>query len=208
MVDSVYGPVRGFCTGFLARFGVETTFYDPLIGAGIAALIRPNTKIVYLESPGSLTFEVQDVPAIVAVAKARGVTTMLDNTWAAPMFLKPLALGVDVDIISATKYIVGHSDAMMGIAVCTEKSFLPVRNAATEIGNSAAPDDCYLALRGLRSAGVRMRQHQRQGLALAGYLAERPEVERVLYPALPERSRPCACGGAISPARAACSAWC
>ncbi len=185
MVDSVYGPVRGFCTGFLARFGVETTFYDPLIGAGIAALIRPRTKIVYLESPGSLTFEVQDVPAIVAVAKARGVTTMLDNTWAAPMFLKPLALGVDVDIISATKYIVGHSDAMMGIAVCTEKSFLPVRNAATEIGNSAAPDDCYLALRGLRSAGVRMRQHQRQGLALAGYLAERPEVERVLYPALP-----------------------
>jgi len=185
MVDSVYGPVRNFCTGFLARFGVETTFYDPLIGAGLAALIRPNTKIVYLESPGSLTFEIQDVPAIVSAAKARGVTTMLDNTWGAPMFLKPLALGVDVDIISATKYIAGHSDAMMGIAVCTERSFLPVRNAATEIGNSAAPDDCYLALRGLRSAGVRMRQHQRQGLALASYLAGRPEVERVLHPALP-----------------------
>jgi cysteine-S-conjugate beta-lyase len=184
VVDSVYGPVRNFCTGFLKRFGVETTFYDPLIGVGIAALIRPNTVLVYLESPGSLTFEVQDVPAIVKVAKARGVKTLLDNTWAAPLFLKPLALGVDVDIISATKYIVGHSDAMMGIAVCTEESFLPVRNAATEIGNHAAPDDCYLALRGLRSAGVRMRQHQAQGLALARFLAARPEVERVLHPAL------------------------
>src|SRR5579863_1685483 len=184
VVDSVYGPVRNFCGGFLKRFGVETTFYDPLIGAGIAALFRPNTVLVYLESPGSLTFEVQDVPAIVKAAKARGLKTMLDNTWAAPLFQKPLALGVDVDIISATKYIVGHSDAMMGIAVCTEESFLPVRNAATEIGNHAAPDDCYLALRGLRSAGVRMRQHQAQGLALARFLATRPEVERVLHPAL------------------------
>ena len=185
MVDTVYGPVRGFCTGFLARFGVETTFYDPLIGANIASLFRPNTVLVYLESPGSLTFEVQDVPAIVAQAKARGLKTMLDNTWSAPLFLKPLALGVDVDIISATKYIVGHSDAMMGIAVCTEESFLAVRNAATEMGNHAAPDDCYLALRGLRSAGVRLRQHQKQALALAEHLAARPEVERVMYPALP-----------------------
>jgi cystathionine beta-lyase len=185
MVDSVYGPVRNFCTGFLKRFGVETTFYDPLIGAGIAALIRPNTAMIYLESPGSLTFEVQDVPAIVQVAKARGIKTLLDNTWAAPLFFKPLALGVDVDIISATKYIVGHSDAMMGIAVCTEESFLPVRNAATELGNHAAPDDCYLALRGLRSAGVRLRQHEGQGLALARFLGNRPEVERVMHPGLP-----------------------
>jgi cystathionine beta-lyase len=187
MVDSAYGPVRSFCTGFLKRFGVETTFYDPLIDrAGIAALFKPNTVLIYLESPGSLTFEVQDVPAIVAAAKARGLKTLLDNTWAAPMFLKPLALGVDVDIISATKYIVGHSDAMMGIAVCTEESFLPVRNAATEMGNAAAPDDCYLALRGLRTAGVRMRQHQKQGIALATYLKQRPEVERVMHPALPD----------------------
>jgi cystathionine beta-lyase len=185
VVDSVYGPVRAFCTGFLKRFGVETTFYDPLIGADIAALFKPNTVLVYLESPGSLTFEVQDVPAIVGAAKARGLKTMLDNTWAAPLFLKPLALGVDVDIISATKYIVGHSDAMMGIAVCTEESFLPVRNAATDMGNHAAPDDCYLAMRGLRSAGVRLRQHQKQALALAQYLEARPEVERVMYPALP-----------------------
>ncbi|HVA15741.1 MAG TPA: cystathionine beta-lyase [Stellaceae bacterium] len=186
MVDSVYGPVRAFCTGFLARFGIETSFYDPLIGAGIAALIRANTVLIYLESPGSLTFEVQDVPAIVAAAKARGLKTLLDNTWSAPLFLKPLALGVDVDIIAATKYIVGHSDAMMGIAVCTEESFLPVRNAATEMGNHAAPDDCYLALRGLRSAGVRLRQHHKQGLALADYLKRRPEVERVMHPALPD----------------------
>jgi cystathionine beta-lyase len=185
MVDSVYGPVRNFCAGFLKRFGVETSFYDPLIGAGIAALIRSNTTLIYLESPGSLTFEVQDVPAIVTVAKARGIKTLLDNTWAAPLFLKPLALGVDVDIISATKYIVGHSDAMMGIAVCTEESFLPVRTAATELGNHAAPDDCYLALRGLRSAGVRMRQHEGQGFALARFLAARPEVERVMHPGLP-----------------------
>ncbi|HLI19903.1 MAG TPA: cystathionine beta-lyase, partial [Stellaceae bacterium] len=185
MVDSVYGPVRAFASGFLKRFGVETTFYDPLIGADIAALIRANTVLIYLESPGSLTFEVQDVPAIVAVAKARGLKTLLDNTWSAPLFLKPLALGVDVDIISATKYIVGHSDAMMGVAVCTEETFLPVRNAATDMGNHAAPDDCYLALRGLRSAGVRLRQHQKQATALASWLKARPEVERVMYPALP-----------------------
>ncbi len=186
MVDSVYSPVRSFCTGFLNRFGVETTFYDPMIsGEAIEKLIKPNTRVIYLESPGSLTFEVQDVPAIVAVAKAHGITTMLDNTWGAPMFFKPLALGVDIDIISATKYIVGHSDAMMGIAVCTKESFLPVRNSAADIGNHAAPDDCYLAMRGLRTAGVRMRQHQKQGLALAEYLEARPEVERVMHPGLP-----------------------
>ena len=185
VVDSVYGPVRNFCTGFLKRFGVETSFYDPLIGAGIAELVRPNTALVYMESPGSLTFEIQDVPAIAKAAKTRGIKTLIDNTWAAPIFFKPLALDVDVDIISATKYIVGHSDAMMGIAVCTEESFLPVRNAATELGNHAAPDDCYLALRGLRSAGVRMRQHEGQGLALARFLANRPEVERVMHPGMP-----------------------
>jgi cystathionine beta-lyase len=184
ITDSVYGPVRAFCTGFLERFGVATTFYDPLIGGGIDALIRPNTRLVYMESPGSLTFEVQDVPAIVACAKARGLATLIDNTWAAPLFFRPLALGVDVEIIAATKYIVGHSDAMMGIVVCTEESFMPVRQSATQLGNHAAPDDCYLAQRGLRTAAVRLRHHQTQGLALARWLAARPEVERVLHPAL------------------------
>ncbi|MGO8918569.1 MAG: cystathionine beta-lyase [Stellaceae bacterium] len=182
--DSVYGPVRGFAGGFLERFGVAASFYDPLIGAGIAELVRVETQAIYLESPGSHTFEVQDVPAITAVAKARGLTTMIDNTWAAPMFFKPLALGVDVEIISATKYIVGHSDAMMGVAVCTEESFLRVREMATLLGTHAAPDDCYLALRGLRTAGVRLRQHEVQALALARWLAQRPEVARVLHPAL------------------------
>jgi cystathionine beta-lyase len=186
MTDSVYGPVRGFCSGFLARMGVSTTFYDPLIGAGIANLITDKTRLIYMESPGSLTFEVQDVPAIVAAAKARGVATLLDNTWAAPLFFKPLALGVDVELIAATKYIVGHSDAMMGIAVCTEASFAPVRQAAAFLGNHAAPDDCYLTLRGLRTAALRLPHHQAQGLALARWLAGRPEVERVLHPALPD----------------------
>jgi len=185
VTDSVYGPVRYFCTSFLERFGVSTTFYDPRIGAGIAALIRDNTRLIYLESPGSLTFEVQDVPALVAAAKARAIKTVIDNTWAAPLFFKPLALGVDVSVISATKYINGHSDVMSGIAVCTEESFMPVRVAATQLGNHAAPDDCYLALRGLRTASVRMKQHQAQGLALAEWLERRPEVARVLHPALP-----------------------
>ncbi len=183
--DSVYGPVRGFAGGFLRRFGVEATFYDPLIGAGIADLMRERTRILYLESPGSHTFEVQDVPALVACAKARGIATLIDNTWAAPLFFKPLALGVDAEIISATKYIVGHSDAMMGVVVCGEASFARVRETASLLGNHAAPDDCYLALRGLRTAGVRMRAHEAQALALARWLAQRPEVERVLHPALP-----------------------
>jgi cystathionine beta-lyase len=185
VTDSVYGPVRAFCTGFLERFGVATSFYDPRIGAGIERLIRPETRLLYMESPGSLTFEVQDVPALIASARERGVRTAIDNTWAAPLFFKPLSFGVDVSVISATKYIVGHSDAMMGIAVTTEASFLPVRTAATLLGNHAAPDDCYLAMRGLRSAAVRLRQHEKQGLALAEYLAARPEVARVLHPGLP-----------------------
>jgi cystathionine beta-lyase len=185
VTDSVYGPVRAFCTGFLERFGVASTFYDPRIGARIESLMRDTTKVLYLESPGSLTFEVQDVPALVAAAKARGIATIIDNTWAAPMFFKPLALGVDVSVISGTKYIGGHSDLMMGLAVCTEASFMPVRTAASQLGNHAAPDDCYLALRGLRSAGVRMRQHEKQGLALASWLEQRPEVAHVLHPGLP-----------------------
>jgi cystathionine beta-lyase len=182
--DSVYGPVRAFANRFLERFGVASSFYDPLVGAGIAALMRDNTRVLYLESPGSHTFEVQDVPALVAAAKARGIVTLCDNTWAAPLFFKPLALGIDVEIIAATKYIVGHSDAMMGIVVCSEASFPRIREQASLIGNHAAPDDCYLALRGLRTAGVRLRQHQEQGLALARWLQGRPEIARVLHPAL------------------------
>jgi cysteine-S-conjugate beta-lyase len=186
--DSVYGPVRVFARGLLERFGVAATFYDPTLGADLATLIRDNTRALYLESPGSLTFEVQDIPALVALAKARGLITLCDNTWAAPLFFKPLALGVDVEIIAATKYIVGHSDVMMGVAVCTERSFMPVREMATLLGHHAAPDDCYLALRGLRTAGVRLRQHETQGLALARWLERRPEVARVLHPGLPSHA--------------------
>jgi cystathionine beta-lyase len=185
MADHVYGPARGFATTFLKRMGVETTFYDPMIGAGIAALIRDNTRVVYMESPGSLTFEVQDVPAIVAVAKARGIATLLDNTWASPLFYQPLAFGVDASIIAATKYIVGHSDAMLGAIACTEESWKRIRPVVGELGFSAAPDDLYLGLRGLRTAMVRMREHERRGLALARWLERRPEVRRVLHPALP-----------------------
>ncbi len=123
------------------------------------------------------------MPAIVAAAKPRGITTVLDNTWGSPLFFKPLALGVDVSTVAATKYIAGHADAMMGLAVCTEASFMPVREAATQLGNHASPDDCYLALRGLRTAGVRLRQHQAQGLALAEWLRKRPEIARILHPA-------------------------
>ncbi|HZL59382.1 MAG TPA: cystathionine beta-lyase [Stellaceae bacterium] len=185
VTDSVYGPVRAFCDNFLARFGVATTYYDPTIGGGIAALIRDNTRLVYLESPGSLTFEVQDTTAIVAAAKARGIKTAFDNTWGAPLYCKPLALGCDVEAIAGTKYIVGHSDVMMGLCVTTEEAFLKVREAATSLGNHAAPDDCYLALRGLRTAGIRLRQHEKTALVLARWLEKRPEVERVLHPALP-----------------------
>jgi cysteine-S-conjugate beta-lyase len=184
--DSVYGPVRNFANGFLARFGVTGEFYDPLIGADIAGMLRPNTRAIYLESPGSLTFEVQDVPAIVAVAKARGIPTMIDNTWSSPLFLKPLAMGVDVAIVAGTKYVVGHSDVMMGICVATEESYPHVKRAATELGYHAAPDDAYLALRGLRTAGVRMRAQEQAALRIAHWLKARPEVARVLHPALPD----------------------
>jgi cystathionine beta-lyase len=185
IADHVYGPTRSLANGFLGRFGVETTFYDPMIGAGVAGLMRDNTRLLFMESPGSLTFEVQDAPALVAAAQARGVVTIFDNTWAAPLFFRPMALGVDVSVIAATKYIVGHSDAMAGVAVCTEAAFPKVRRSVAELGYAIGPDECYLALRGMRTAGVRMRQHEKQGLALARYLDARPEVARVLHPAMP-----------------------
>lgn len=186
VTDSAYGPTRRFCNDVLARYGVETEYYDPLIGAGIARLIRPNTTVVYLESPGSLTFEVQDVPAIAAAAKAAGATVVMDNTWATPLFFRPFDHGVDVSIHAATKYLVGHADAMLGVLVCTEASFLPVKRAAVGFGTSAGPDDIYLGLRGLRTLSVRLRQHQQTALTLAEWLAARPEVARVLHPARPD----------------------
>jgi len=184
MTDSAYRPTRRFCDEFLKPFGVETTYYDPLIGAGIAPLIRPNTKVVYVESPGSHTFEVQDVPAIARAARAAGAKVIMDNTWGTPLFFKPYRHGVDVAVYAGTKYIVGHADAMLGVITMREPDFLAVKQSASMLGNSAGPDDCYLGLRGLRTLGVRLRQHERNGLALARWLAGRPEVARILHPAL------------------------
>ncbi len=186
MVDSVYGPARSFCDRFLARFGVETTYYDPLIGAGIAALIRDNTKIVYTESPGSLTFEVQDIRAIADEAHKKGCVVIIDDTWSSGMFFKPFEHGVDVSAIAATKYIVGHSDVMMGVITTTDEQWQRVRQSASDLGANSGPDDVYLALRGLRTIGVRMRQHHANGLKLARWLQGRPEVVDVLHPGLPD----------------------
>jgi cystathionine beta-lyase len=186
MVDAAYEPTRSVCDGFLAKIGIETTYYDPTIGAGIAALMRPNTRAVYLESPGSLTFETQDVPAIVGVAKARGCVTLIDNTWATPLFFKPPAFGIDVAIYAATKYIGGHSDMMMGIVTCRADLHAQLAKMAHgTLGHAVSADDCYQALRGLRTLHARLMQHQETALTLARWLAARPEVEQVLHPALP-----------------------
>jgi len=185
MVDSVYGPARNFCNNFLARFGVETTYYDPSIGAGIADLIQDNTRIVYTESPGSLTFEVQDIRAIADAAHERDCVVIMDDTWSSGVFFKPFEHGVDVSAIAATKYIVGHSDVMMGIITTTEEHWPRVRPSASALGANSGPDDVYLALRGLRTIGIRMRQHHENGLKLARYLVDRPEVVNIMHPGMP-----------------------
>ncbi|MDH5747885.1 MAG: cystathionine beta-lyase [Rhodospirillales bacterium] len=183
--DNIYYPTRKFCDGHLARFGVETTYFDPMIGAGISGLIRDNTRVVFLESPGSLTFEVQDVPAIAAAAREAGAVSIIDNTWAAGYYFQPLKHGADVSFQAVTKYIGGHSDLIMGMITTTEESFLPVKRECSDLGLHAAPDDCFLALRGLRSMAARLARHQETGLTLARWLEGRPEVDRVLHPALP-----------------------
>ncbi|WP_354643015.1 cystathionine beta-lyase [Kitasatospora camelliae] len=182
--DSVYVPTRRFCDS-LAALGVVTEYYDPEIGAGIEELLRPETRLAYLESPGSTTFEVQDVPAITAVCRSRDVVTVIDNTWATPAFCRPLALGADVVVHSATKYLTGHADSILGAIVCTEDTYATVRGAAIRLGQCAGADDVYLGLRGIRTLGVRLQQHQRQAVELATWLRDRPEVVEVVYPALP-----------------------
>ena len=184
MVDAVYDPTRRFCEGVLRRMGIEVAYYDPLIGGAIDCLMTPNTKVVFVESPGSLTFEVQDVPAIVAAAHAGGATVIMDNTWASPLYFKPLDHGVDVSIQAATKYIVGHADAMLGTATTTEASWPALRRTARNLGTHAAPDDCYLGQRGLRTLSVRLARHQASALRLARWVQARAEVARVMHPAL------------------------
>jgi cystathionine beta-lyase len=186
--DSVYGPTRTFCTATLGRFGVETTFYDPsATGAAVAALMRPTTRVVYTESPGSLTFEIQDVPAIAAAAHARGAVVLFDNTWGTPLHFRAFDHGVDVEIQAGTKYLAGHSDVMIGVITAkTEALFRRLKDGVAEWGDCVAPDLCYETLRGMRTLAVRMKRHQESALTVARWLAGRPEVARVLHPGLPD----------------------
>ncbi len=185
VVDTVYEPVRRFCDRLLARLGVEITYYDPRMGGDIERLIQPRTKLIYMESPGSGTFEVQDVPAIVAVAKAKGIKTALDNTWATPLFFKPIAHGVDVSLQSATKYIAGHSDAMLGAVTTTAEGYEAVRRATQDLGACAGSEEGNLGLRGLRTLEVRLRHHEASAFEVAQWLQVQPQIARVLHPALP-----------------------
>jgi cysteine-S-conjugate beta-lyase len=184
MVDSAYGPSRRFCNGALKRMGVATTYYDPLIGADIEAQFQPNTKLVFCESPGSLTFEVQDIPAIAAVAHKHGAAVLMDNTWATPIYFAALKHGVDLSIQAATKYIGGHSDVMLGTISANEAYAKRLETFVHDMGLYASGDDCFLALRGLRTLPVRLARHWGNGLTLARWLQERPEVSRILHPAL------------------------
>lgn len=185
LVDSAYDPTRNLANGLLERFGITTTFYDPLIGAGIAELCTDRTKAIFMESPGSLTFEVQDIPAIVRVAKERGIATLLDNTWATPLLLPAIQLGVDYSILACTKYVVGHSDVMLGSVTAAEGQYARLRAVTYQLGQTASPDDAWLGARGLRTMAVRLDQHGRSALKIAQWLETRPEVARVLHPALP-----------------------
>ena len=186
MVDSAYDPTRNFCEQMLKSYGIETIYYDPLADSvSIDHFINENTRAIFLESPGSLTFEVQDIPAITALAKAKGIVTLLDNTWATPFFFPALSHGVDITILACTKYIVGHSDVMLGSVTATPDHFPKLRQTAYLLGQMVSPDDAWLASRGLRTLGVRLNQHQESALQIARWLSDQPEVARVLHPALP-----------------------
>src|SRR5499426_3759097 len=184
VTDNVYQPTRIFCDGNLSRQGVSTTYYDPLISSGIASLFKPNTRAVYLESPGSLSFEIQDVPAIAAEVHAHGAVVLMDNTWASPLYFRALEHGVDLAIQSGSKYIGGHSDLMLGTISANQTTWPQLIKTIHAMGLCVGPDDMYFGLRGLRTMGVRLAQHYQSGLKVASWLAERPEIARVLHPAL------------------------
>ena len=186
VTDSAYRPTRFFCDRQLARFGVSTRYYDPLIDAGIAELIGERTRAVLLESPGSLTMEIQDVPAIAAACRERGIVTLLDNTWATPLLFPAMAAGVDLSILAATKYVGGHADVMLGSVTANESAFDALERTSWDFGHAASPDDCFLALRGLRTMGVRLKRHEESALAVARWLCNQPQVAQVLHPALPD----------------------
>ena len=186
MTDSVYGPTRAFCDRLLNAFGVTTRYYDPLVGAGITELIGPKTRAIFMESPGTHTFEVQDVPAICAAARERGLVTLIDNTWATPYFFPAIAAGADLSILACTKYVGGHADLMLG-SVTARADHLEALDLARRLtGQSAGADEAWLALRGLRTLHVRLERHQENGLTIARWLKSRPEIARVLHPALPD----------------------
>ncbi len=187
VTDTVYEPTRHFCDKVLRKYGIETTYYDPLIGEKISELIRSSTKVVFMESPGSHTFEIQDVPGICKAIKSnknQEIVTMIDNTWASPLYYKPLMHGVDLSIGSCTKYVVGHSDVMLGSITSVEKHFPKLWHTRQLLGVSASPDDVYLATRGLRTLSVRMQKHQENALIIAEWLSSREEIEKVFYPPL------------------------
>ena len=184
MVDTCYEPTRDFCDTIMKKMGVETTYYEPTIGEGIQDLIKPNTKVLFTESPGSVTMEVQDVPTLTRIAHEHDIVVMLDNTWAAGVNFSPFDFGVDISIQAATKYIVGHSDVMLGTAVANEKCWDQLREQSYLMGQCVSPDDAYLALRGIRTLDVRLRQHAESSLKVAKWLETRPEVDHVRHPAL------------------------
>jgi cysteine-S-conjugate beta-lyase len=184
VTDSVYQPTRKFCDGMLKRYGITATYYDPLIGGGIAALIQPNTRAVFVEAPGSLSFEIQDVPAIAAAAHAKGAVVLMDNTWATSLYFRAFEKGVDLSIQAATKYIGGHSDVMLGTVSANKATWERLADTVHALGLCVGPDDVYLGLRGLRTMGVRLAQHHQAGMKVARWLAERPEIACVLHPAL------------------------
>jgi len=184
ITDSVYPPVRKFVTQRLTRMGIDVEFYDPRIGVGIADIIRDDTWLIWMETPGFGTFELPDIPAIVSAAQARGVPTAIDSTWGAGYYLKPLDLGVDVSVQSASKYISGHSDMLMGVIACGEDSLPRIKKERSLLGICVSPDEAYLAQRGLRSMAARLVRHQENGFKIARWFEERPEVKRVLHPGL------------------------
>jgi cystathionine beta-lyase len=184
MVDCVYGPSRRFADTVLTRMGVDTVYFDPAVGGGIERLFGERTRAVYLEAPGSLTFEMQDLPAIAAVARARGALVIADNTWATPHFFKALALGADLSVIAGTKYLGGHADVMLGTVSANEAAWPRLKDVHRALGLCAGPDDVYLTLRGLRTLGIRLDRHMQSATRIASWLETRPEVARVLYPAL------------------------
>ena len=184
--DNVYGPTRGFCDSVLARCGVEVSYFDPMIGEGVSKLMRRNTTTVLLEAPGSGTFEVPDVPTIARISRNHGAVSIIDGTWATPIFCQPLQLGVDVVVHSGSKYIGGHSDSMIGFIVCNEATYGPMRKMVLAFGDRAGSQDVFLSLRGLRTLKMRMKQAEAAGMTVARWLKEQPQVLKVLHPAFPD----------------------